>query len=124
MPDVEETYRGAVVASECDVFGHLNIAFYPARFEAASAGLLERLGVHTHWHTLGLDTRYLRELRAGEGLVIRSFVLASEGRLLRLAHEARTPSGERSTLITSAPSSAMIRVQVGPATKWVKSRTR
>lgn len=93
-----ETYRGAVNAWECDLFGHLNIAFYPERFAAASADLLERLGAVPRWRTRALDTRYLRELRAGETLILESFVLAAEGRSLRLAHAGVTPLGERATL--------------------------
>ena len=36
----------------------------------------------------------------------------------------RLVAGELDTLMTSAPSSASIRVQVGPATNWVISSTR
>ena len=93
-----ETYRGAVAAWECDAFGHLNIAFYVDRFAAASADLLERTAPDTAWRTVSLDVQYLSELRAAAGIVIRSFILAADGRLVRLAHEAVTLSGERTTL--------------------------
>lgn len=97
-----ETYRGAVAASECDEFGHLNIAFYPERFEAAARALLARLGAPGAAPTLSLDTRYLKELRAGETLVIHSLVRAGGPGLVRLAHEGVTLSGERATLAEHA----------------------
>jgi acyl-CoA thioesterase FadM len=97
-PGLIETYRGAVGAWECDAFGHLNIAFYVDRFAAAAADLLERLDAGTRWRTVALDTRYLAELRAGEGIVIRSGLLSRDASGIRLAHEALTASGGRTTL--------------------------
>ena len=93
-----ETYRGAVAAWECDAFGHMNIALYPQRFESAARDLIERAGAGTAWQTVALDVRYLEELRAAEGIVIRSGVLERDGSNVRLAHEATTPAGERTTL--------------------------
>ncbi|HXQ50184.1 MAG TPA: thioesterase family protein [Stellaceae bacterium] len=93
-----ETYRGAVGAWECDAFGHLNVAFYPDRFVAAAADLLERLHAGMQWRTVSLDTRYLVELRASEGVVIRSGLLSREDTCIRIAHEALAPSGGRTTL--------------------------
>jgi acyl-CoA thioesterase FadM len=98
MPDAEfETYRGAVAASECDAFGHLNIAFYPERFAAAALDALERAGLGEDWRTSRLDTRYLRELRAGDGLILRSKLVAKEPGAVLLLHEGMTPSGEATT---------------------------
>jgi acyl-CoA thioester hydrolase len=95
-----ETYRGGVAAWECDIFGHLNIAFYVERFADAGADLLERLAPGVAWHSRALATRYERELRAGEGITIRSAILAVESAGLRLGHEAvNSATGERSTLV-------------------------
>jgi acyl-CoA thioester hydrolase len=93
-----ETYRGAVAAWECDAFGHLNIAHYPARFVAASADLLERVAPGASWRTAALDVQYLRELRAAVGIVIRSFILAATDSEILVAHEALSLEGERTTL--------------------------
>ena len=93
-----ETYRGAVAAWECDAFGHMNIAFYPQRFEAAARDLLERKGAASVWQTVELDVKYLEELRAAEAVVIRSGVLDASGDRVRLAHEAASPAGARTTL--------------------------
>ncbi len=102
MADAEliETYRGAVAAWECDAFGHMNIALYPQRFEAAARDLLERegAGANAGWRTVALDLRYLEELRAADGVVIASGVLEGDGSRVRLAHKAAKPSGEPTTL--------------------------
>jgi acyl-CoA thioester hydrolase len=92
-----ETYRGAVAASECDAFGHLNIAFYPGRFEAAAKDLIEQQGIRGEWRTRRIDIRYRRELRAGEGIVIRSAMRLSDAGLIVLAHDASAASGEATT---------------------------
>jgi acyl-CoA thioesterase FadM len=95
-----ETYRGSVAAWECDLFGHLNIAFYVERFADAAGDFLERVAPGRSWRTLALDTTYERELRAGEGVAIRTGLVAAEDRSLRLAHEANaTASGERMTRV-------------------------
>ena len=84
-----ETYRGGVAAWECDVFGHLNIAFYVERLADAAADLLERQAPGRRWRTqVALDTSYERELRAGEGIVIRSAILAATPDQVRVVHEA------------------------------------
>ena len=94
-----ETYRGGVAAWECDVFGHLNIAFYPERFADAAGDLLERRAPGRRWRTVALDTRYEREFRAGEGIVIRSGLLEVHLDRVRLAHEAvESASGARTTV--------------------------
>jgi acyl-CoA thioester hydrolase len=95
-----ESYRGGVSAWECDIFGHLNIAFYVERFAAAAEDLLERLAPGLAWRTLTLDTEYEHELRAGEGIAIRSGVIAVEDAAVRLGHVALNSStGARSTRV-------------------------
>src|SRR4051794_16778874 len=71
-----ETYRGVVVAWECDVFAHLTIAFYFDRLADASAALQHRLGLEPgRQRTTGLVVRYLKELRAGDGHHVESGVI-------------------------------------------------
>src|ERR1700722_10308690 len=95
-----ETYRGGVSAWECDIFGHLNIAFYVERFADAAEDLLERLAPGEAWRTLTLNTEYEHELRAGAGIVISSGVIAVEDPALRIGHVALNSSnGERSTRV-------------------------
>src|SRR5262249_5124690 len=78
-----ETYRGTVNRWEVDNVDHFTVAFYFARLEDATAGLLDAIG-------LGRDAliasgravsivdcrvRYLKELRVGDILHIRSGVI-------------------------------------------------
>lgn len=99
MEGFVETYRGGVTAWECDVFGHLNIAFYVERFADAASDLLERHAPGRQWRTLALDTRYERELRAGEGVAIQSAIIAVGEHALRIGHVAvNSANGKRTTL--------------------------
>ena len=125
-----ETYRGGVAAWECDVFGHLNIAFYVDRFADAALDLLERRAPGRRWRTLALDVRYDRELRAGEGIAIRSGILETHLDRVRLAHEAvESASGARATVaehvlapvlgaVTALPSAAEFAWEALPLFAW------
>lgn len=89
-----ETYRGTVHRWEVDNVDHFTVAYYFARFEDAALGMLHALG-------LGRDAlgpgraavvtecrvRYLRELRVGDVLAIRSGVIAADGGGIILGHE-------------------------------------
>ncbi len=100
-----ETYRSAVAAWECDVMGHLTIAYYADRFVDAGLSLIESLAPATAppaslWRSAALLVRYQRELRAGDGLFIRSGVVGEEGEAIRLGHElVDAGSGEVASLV-------------------------
>jgi acyl-CoA thioesterase FadM len=125
-----ETYRGGVAAWECDVFGHLNIAFYVDRFADAALDLLERHAPGRRWRTLALDTRYDRELRAGAGLAIRSALLEAHPDRVRIAHElVESATGTRASVaehvlapvpgpVAAAPSAADFAWQPLPPFAW------
>ncbi len=108
MPAVQgalmETYRSVVAAWECDVMGHLTIAYYFDRFSDAAFDLIERLAPAkapptAAWRSAGLLVRYEQELRAGDGLFIRSGVIGSDGERIRIGHEVtRSDTGEVCTL--------------------------
>jgi acyl-CoA thioesterase FadM len=95
-----ETYRGGIPAWECDIFGHLNIAFYGERFDDAAQDLLERHAAGQGWRSRSMDTQYLHELRAGEGLAIRSAIIDGADGVVRLGHEAiNSATGARTTRV-------------------------
>ena len=100
--DLIETYRGDVEAWECDVFAHMNIAFYGERFGDASASLLHRVTPGRAWRSVSLFIRYLKELRAGESIFIRSAVIGTgEGakgeKHVRIGHELLMSDGSVTT---------------------------
>jgi acyl-CoA thioesterase FadM len=86
-----ETYRSVVAAWECDVMGHLTIAYYFDRFSDAAFTLIERLAPGlppaAAWRSDRLLVRYQKELRAGDGIAIRSGVIAAEGDAIVIGHE-------------------------------------
>ncbi len=100
-----ETYRSVVAAWECDVMGHLTIAYYFDRLGDAAFNLIERLvggsaPPGAAWRTTDILARYLQELRAGDGIAIRSGIIGKEGDALRIGHElVNTGTGQVATLI-------------------------
>lgn len=100
-----ETYRSVVAAWECDVMGHLTIAYYADRFADAAMSLIETLTPAKAppaavWRSTAVLVRYQRELRAGDGLFIRSGVIGAEDGAIRIAHElVEAGSGEVASLV-------------------------
>jgi acyl-CoA thioesterase FadM len=99
-----ETYRCVVAAWECDVMGHLTIAYYFDRFADAAFALIERLDTSVPpgaaWRSSDLLVRYRQELRAGDGLFIRSGVIGIAGEAIRIGHElVDAGSGEIATVV-------------------------
>jgi acyl-CoA thioesterase FadM len=124
-----ETYRGGVDAWECDVFGHLNIAFYVERLADAGHDLLERLAPDGRWRTVAIAVGYERELRAGEGIVIRSAILEATPARVRIAHEAvesaalaRASRAEHVLVPVKAPPAALAAAPIAwepfPVVRW------
>jgi len=89
-----ETYRGTVYRWEVDNVDHFTVAYYFARFEDATAAMLDALGLGREAFAAGrfsavLDcrVRYLKELRVGDILHIRSGVTGADETGLLLGHE-------------------------------------
>lgn len=102
-----ETYRSVVAAWECDVMGHLTIAYYFDRFGDGAFNLIERLAPglppSAAWRTSSVLVRYQKELRAGDGIAMRSGVIGSESDAITIGHELVDPaSGEVTTLVEHA----------------------
>jgi acyl-CoA thioesterase FadM len=90
-----ETYRGAVYRWEVDNVDHFTVAYYFARFDDATAALLDALGLGRAALAAGgraaavvhSRVRYLKELRVGDILHVRSGVAGVDDRGLDLVHE-------------------------------------
>jgi len=91
------TYRGSVYPAQCDQMGHLNVAFYVAKFDEATWQLLNAMrltpsrmrnekigmaGVEQH-------IEYKRELYAGDVVSVTSRVLEIRDKSIRFEHEMR-----------------------------------
>jgi acyl-CoA thioesterase FadM len=90
-----ETVRGTVYRWEVDHVDHFTVAYYFARFQEATASLLEAAGLAGDADPPGsarcrverCHVRYVRELRAGDLFHIRSGVAAAAADSLTLVHE-------------------------------------
>jgi len=90
-----ETYRGTVYRWEVDNVDHFTVAYYFARFEDATAALLETVGLgRVSLAAAGQvaavvesRVRYLKELRVADILHMRSGVIEADLRGLALGHE-------------------------------------
>jgi acyl-CoA thioester hydrolase len=89
------TYRGAVYLRECDHMGHMNVAFYVAKFDEASWQLFAALGMTRERFEAdgsgmaGLEQHieYKRELHPGDVVTVRSAVLEVRDKVIRFRHE-------------------------------------
>jgi acyl-CoA thioesterase FadM len=104
-PSFVETYRSVVAPWECDVMGHLTIAFYFDRFADAAFTLIEQLAPAAAppaatWRSTAILARYQQELRAGDGLFIRSGVIGKVEEGVCVGHElVNAGTGEVATLV-------------------------
>jgi acyl-CoA thioesterase FadM len=89
-----ETYRGTVYRWEVDNVDHFTVAYYFQRFEDATTAMLRTLGLDggpggtrgRGWRPAAGRVRYLKELRVGDLLHMRSGVIGIDGGVIRLGH--------------------------------------
>jgi acyl-CoA thioester hydrolase len=89
-----ETYRGIVYPWHIDHVGHLNVQHYVGRFDEASWHFLFHLGLEVrdmdehHRSLVALDQRvkYVREVRVGALLHVRSSLLSFGNKTLSYRH--------------------------------------
>lgn len=91
----QTTYFGTVYPAECDHMGHLNVAHYVAKFDAASWNFFFNLGVtrdamEAESYALAAVEQkiaYKRELMPGDVMEIRSRVIEVKEKAIRFVHE-------------------------------------
>lgn len=104
MPDtrLRETYRGVVYPWLCDAMGHLTTRHYMAMFDDAGWHLMLHLGCSAKamkrerrgWADVKHEIEYLREIRDGELLVVRSMPVRVGTKSLVCRHEMREAEDE------------------------------
>src|SRR5262252_6365260 len=95
LPEALVTYRGAVYPTECDHMGHMNVAFYVAKFDQATWQLFAAMGLtpsRLRAEKLGMagveqHIEYKRELFAGDVVTVTSRILEVREKAMRFAHE-------------------------------------
>ena len=89
------TYRGAVYPSQCDHMGHMNVAWYVAKFDEATWQLFAAIGLtpsRLRTESMGMagveqHIEYKRELYAGDVVTVSSTILEVKDKAIRFAHE-------------------------------------
>ena len=112
-----ETYRGTVYRWEVDNVDHFTVAYYFERFEDATLGLLQAIGLDPGslagagraCVTLDCHVRYLRELRVGDILHIRSGVIDVGADGLVLGHQV-FDSGDGTLCTAVAQRAALVEI--------------
>lgn len=91
----QTTFFGTVYPAECDHMGHLNVAHYVAKFDAASWNFFFNIGVTPSMlrgTSLGVAAvenvlNYKKELMAGDIIEIRTKILDASEKKVRFRHE-------------------------------------
>jgi acyl-CoA thioester hydrolase len=95
MPELTDTYRGAVYPWHCDHMGHMNVMWYVGKFDEATWHFFNAIGLTpTYFRT---DSRgmaavdqhisYIHELLAGDVITVRTTLLEFKEKSLRFVHE-------------------------------------
>jgi acyl-CoA thioester hydrolase len=91
------TYRGSVYPAQCDQMGHMNVAFYVAKFDEATWQLFAAIGLtpsRMRSEAIGMagveqHIEYRHELYAGDVVTVTSAVLEVKDKAIRFEHEMR-----------------------------------
>jgi acyl-CoA thioester hydrolase len=106
MPRVSrwvETFKGAVLASEYDAEAYMNSHIYVSRFDQATWFLLHAIGVtparmkrqRLRVAIVRENYQFLRELRGGELVAVKSGFLAIGRKYIRFVHQMVDCADER-----------------------------
>ena len=94
MSDLLRTWQGHVLPEWVDYNKHLNDAYYMVAFSYATDGLMEAIGLdaatrkatgHTIF-TLEVHLNYLKELKGGAAIEVKTQLLAADSKRLRIFH--------------------------------------
>ncbi len=95
MSGYVESYRGQVLASECDLLGHMNIQFYISRLSHAIWNMCYFVGITPEeikggkrgLATVQQDSQYLAEVMAGDILHMETAVLKASEKTITFYHK-------------------------------------
>ena len=90
MSNYRETYRKAVTADMCDMYGHMNVQFYVAAISDSFFSLMTAVGLGktaVEKHRLGLvavnmNIDYLSEMEAGDVIYMQGAIVSASGKKL------------------------------------------
>ena len=90
MPDYRETYRKAVTADMCDIYGHTYVQFYVSAISDSFFSLMSAVGLGksaVQQDRIGLvavnmQTDYLAEVEGGDVIYMQGAIVSAAGRKL------------------------------------------
>jgi acyl-CoA thioester hydrolase len=90
MNGYNETYRKAVTADMCDMYGHMNVQFYVAAISDSFFSLMTAVGLGksaVQEHRIGLvavnmNIDYLSEVEAGDVIYMQGAIVSAKGKKL------------------------------------------
>jgi acyl-CoA thioester hydrolase len=90
MNGYNETYRKAVTADMCDMYGHMNVQFYVAAISDSFFSLMTAVGLGksaVQDHRIGLvavnmNIDYLSEVEAGDVIYMQGAIVSANGKKL------------------------------------------
>jgi len=103
MTEPSITYRGAVYPWHCDHVGHMNVMWYVGKFDEATWQFFSSIGLTPSYlrtarrgmAAVDQHISYVREVRAGDVVTVRTTLLEVRERSLRFSHEmTNDESGE------------------------------
>ncbi len=95
MPGYVESYRGQVLARECDLLGHMNIQFYISRMSHSIWNMCYFIGITPEeikdgkraLATVQQDSKYLKELLAGDIIHMETGILATSSKTITFSQK-------------------------------------
>ena len=97
IPGLIETYRGVVYPRHLDHMDHMNVAYYVEKFDEGVWHLFAAIGLtptymrenHRGMAAVEMNIRYLRELHAGDLIVVRAGIVKITDKALHMVQEMR-----------------------------------
>jgi acyl-CoA thioester hydrolase len=94
-PESHVTYRGAVYPWHCDHVGHMNVMWYVGKFDEATWQFFNALGLTPNYlraakrgmAAVDQHISYLRELRAGDVVSVRTTLIGFKEKSVQFVHE-------------------------------------
>jgi acyl-CoA thioester hydrolase len=135
-PDALLTHRGTVYPWHCDHVGHMNVMWYVGKFDEATWQFFNTLGLSASFlqtakrgmAAVDQHITYLKELRAGSVVTVRTTLLEIKEKRIRFEHvmtdDERNVIAARTTLIAVCIDSESRRACALPEFVAVNAATR
>lgn len=88
------TYQGTIYPWNCDHMNHMNVKFYAEKFDQSTWNLFSSIGMTSKYFrennkgmvALEQTTKYLKEILAGDNIIIESGNIEMKGKIMKFKH--------------------------------------